>query len=110
MCKSQTISTLRDNLYKTVRKYCKFGSYWDTPSIRVKTKFYNLVLETESKLHLNSFICLNPKLPEKIKFSQTYKRKDVVRIFSEIGLEVTHYTVEYGRTIVHFRPSSVSKS
>ncbi len=107
MCKSQTISTLRDNLYKTVRKYCKFRYYKDNTST---SKFYNLVLETESKLHLNSFICLNPKLPEKIKFSQTYKRKDVVRIFSEIGLDVTHYTVEYGRTIVHFRPSSVSKS
>ncbi len=109
MCKFQTIPTLRDNLYKTVRKYCKSGSY-RTPSKRVKTKFHNLVLEIESKLHLNPFIYLDSKLPEKIKFSQTYKRKDVVRIFSEIGLDVTHYTVKYGRTIVHFRPSSVSKS
>lgn len=49
--------------------------------------------------------------PQKIKFSRHYKRRDIVRIFSEIGgLKIIRYTNEYGKTIVHFNFEDVSDS
>ena len=45
---------------------------------------------------------------EKIKLKGNYSRKLVVQVFSKLGLTVTRYTREYGRTIVHFEDASDS--
>lgn len=43
-----------------------------------------------------------------VKLSGNYPRKFVVQVFSKIGVKVTRYTREYGRTIVHFVDASDS--
>lgn len=43
-----------------------------------------------------------------IKLSGNYPRKFVVQVFSKIGVKVTRYTREYGRTIVYFEDASDS--
>ena len=45
----------------------------------------------------------------RIKLSGNYSRKLVVKAFSELGLTVTRYTREYGKTIVHFDDASNSQ-
>lgn len=45
----------------------------------------------------------------KIKLAGNYSRKNICRVFSQLGLKVTRYTREYGRTIVHFEDASDPK-
>lgn len=42
------------------------------------------------------------EIPQKVKFDYSIKRKYVISVFSELGLRVTRYTREYGKTIVYF--------
>ena len=44
------------------------------------------------------------EIPQKVKFDSNIKRKYIISIFSELGLKVTRYTREYGKTIVYFEP------
>ena len=97
---------LRTNLSKVSVKY--------TVNRHARAKFYHLVRELDSQWfeprYLKYPISLDlEKIPSKIKFCRQYSRKDIVRIFSELGLKVTRYTNEYGKTIVHFEPISDSE-
>lgn len=78
---------------------------------RTKNKYYPILLELMQKW-FNTWFAYGEnfllEIPSKIKFSGNYRRKDIVRIFSELGLKVTRYTREYGKTIVHFEPISES--
>lgn len=44
------------------------------------------------------------EIPQKVKFDYSIQRKYVISVFSELGLKVTRYTREYGKTIVYFEP------
>lgn len=44
------------------------------------------------------------EIPQKVKFDDNIKRKYIISVFSELGLRVTRYTREYGKTIVYFEP------
>lgn len=79
---------------------------------RVKNKFSPIIFELMAKWFNTWFANgenFQLKIPSKIKFSGSYRRKDIVRIFSELGLKVTRYTREYRKTIVHFEPISNSQ-
>lgn len=49
------------------------------------------------------------EIPRKIKFNHSIKRKYIASALAEIGLKVTRYTREYGKTIVHCEPISDSE-
>lgn len=51
----------------------------------------------------------NGEVPQKIKFNHSIKRKYIANAVAELGLKVTRYTREYGKTIVHLEPISDSK-
>lgn len=44
------------------------------------------------------------EIPRKIKFNYSIKRKYFANALDELGLKVTRYTREYGKTIVHCEP------
>lgn len=87
-------------------RYCELCSSVYSP--RVIDHYKPLVREINNFLWKNRY---SLPCPQKIKFSRRYKRRDIVRIFYEIGgLKLTHYTNEYGKTIVHFNFEDVSVS
>lgn len=90
-------------------RYCGFcSSFYFGISQRVIDHYKPLVKEINNFLWENRY---SLPCPQKIKFSKRYKRRDIVRIFSEIGgLKVIRYTNEYGKTIVHFNFEDVSVS
>ncbi len=89
-------------------RYCGFCSaaYFGI-SERTITRYKPLVKEIWHFLWENEY---SDPFPQKIKFSRHYKRRDISRIFSEIGsLKITRYTNEYGKTIVYFEDVSDSQ-
>ena len=50
----------------------------------------------------------NDPIPKKVKFVCKFPLKDIRVVFNELGLIVTHYTNEYGKSIVYFKPISHS--
>lgn len=90
-------------------RYCGFcSSAYFGISQRVINHYKPLVREINNFLWENRY---SDPYPQKIKFSRHYKRRDIVRIFSEIGgLKITRYTNEYRKTIVHFNFEDVSDS
>ena len=45
----------------------------------------------------------------RIKLSKNYLRKLITQVFLDMGLNITRYTNEYGKTIVHFERISNSQ-
>lgn len=90
-------------------RYCGFcSSAYFGISKRVIDHYKPLVREINNFLWKNRY---SLPCPQKIKFSRPYKRRDIARIFSEIGgLKITRYTNEYGKSIVHFNFEDVSNS
>lgn len=58
---------------------------------------------------LRILACDTEEIPQKIKFNRSIKRKYIVSALAEVGLKVTRYTREYGKTIVHLGPISDSQ-
>ncbi len=89
-------------------RYCGFCStaYFGI-SERTITRYKPLVKEINHFFKKNRY---SAPFPQKIKFSRHYKRRDISRIFSEIGsLKITRYTNKYGKTIVYFEDVSDSQ-
>ena len=57
---------------------------------------------------LRILACDTEEIPHKIKFNRSIKRKYIANALAEVGLKVTRYTREYGKTIVYFEPISNS--
>lgn len=89
------------DLTKVYTKYC--DDYCQYVSRRVQKKYIPLIEDFKDKWHFYYLDQLLIGHTIKIKLSDSYKRKDIIRIFSEFGFIVTCYTREYGRTIVHFK-------
>lgn len=99
-----TNAELRKTLNEVYRKYQQsFMSYFG-PSR--KTEIKGVIVEYIK----DKSDCWNDaeEIPRKIKFNDSIKRKYIVSVFSELGLKVTRYTKEYGKTIVHFEHISDS--
>lgn len=65
------------------------------------------IVVTALYLRLNTGL-FNFEPLSKIQLKKAYNRNLIVQVFSELGLNVTRYTCEYGRTIVHFEDASDS--
>ena len=87
-------------------RYCGRSANWRI-SEKLTHRYGPIIREINNFYQKNRYCCL----PQKIKFSKHYKRRDINRIFDEIGgLKITRYTNEYGKTIVHFNFEDVSNS
>ncbi len=95
------------DLTKVYTKYC--DEYCQCVSQRVQKKYTPLIEDFKDKWRFYHFTQLIVGRTLKLKLSDNYKRKDIVRIFTEFGFIVTRYTREYGRTIVYFKSNSNSK-
>ncbi len=95
------------DLTKIYTKYC--DKYCQCVSRRVQKKYAPLIEDFKHKWHVYHFTKIILGHIVKLKLSGSYKRKDIVRIFTEFGFIVTCYTREYGRTIVYFKSSSNSE-
>lgn len=89
------------DLTKVYTKYC--DKYCQCVSRRVQKKYTPLIEDFKDKWYYYYFDQLLVGCTIKLKLSGNYKRKDIVRIFTEFGFIVTRYTREYGHTIVHFK-------
>lgn len=69
-----------------------------------QTKIKGGIIEKTRMLAWNA-----EEIPQKIKFNHSIKRKYIASALAEIGLKVTRYTREYGKTIVHCEPISDSQ-
>lgn len=101
-----TCTEFKETFKKVWNKY-----HYQIRSCGVKQHNYmKCLILIEIKYKLLSWIENDIKeIPQKIVFPDSIKRKYVVSLFSELGLKVTHYTREYGKTIVHFEPVSNSQ-
>lgn len=101
--------TFTARLTDVYTKYCNNSPFLlGGISARTENRYKPLVSEIRHFFWENRY---SLPCPQKIKFSKRYKRRDIVRIFSEIGgLKVIRYTNEYGKTIVHFNFENVSVS
>lgn len=96
---------------KVYKRYCsRYSSAIFGISYRTINRYKPLVRELydffSEQLWTHRYIS---QIQKEIKFSRHYKRRDIARIFSEIGgLTITRYTNEYGKTIVYFKDASNS--
>lgn len=100
-----TNAEFKKTLNKVYREYQRSFMAYLGPS--EKTKIKGGIIEQIKDA--SDFWKATQEIPQKIKFNDSIKRKYIVSVFSELGLKVTRYTREYGKTIVHFEPISDSK-
>lgn len=105
------VAPLEVRISKVYTRYCGCcSSAYFGISCRTIARYEPLVKEIYDffQKHLWNYRYFS-EIPKKIKFSRHYKRRDIARIFSEIGgLKITRYTNEYGRTLVYFEDLSNS--
>lgn len=68
----------------------------------LEEKWHNTWVEEAWDCHDGDINMWEAEIPSRVKFTTCYKRKDIMQIFSELGLKVISFTNVYGKTIVHF--------
>lgn len=97
------------DFFRTFEKV--YGMYYDISrkSGINRSNYMKFLIIVELKHKVLFWINNNfEEIPQKISFTYNIKRKYVISVFSELGLKVTRYTREYGKTIVYFEPISNS--